>query len=177
MIYLFQNKKNQKGATLIEVMVYIALFGIIIWGGVITAFHILESSGSMATRAWIQEEGDFLIAKMNWVLSGVREITAPPLPPDLSCNESDTLSVQKWDASLGTLMVTLLGDTVMLSRNGGTSVGLNSDDTKAHALRFAHCTSVGATLEYVKVRFVLTGTTGQGKSISKEFFTTVYLRK
>ena len=62
--------KKQNGFTLIEVLVYIALFGIMMLGIVGVTYAILESTGKGQSRIVMQEVGDFLMGKINWALTG-----------------------------------------------------------------------------------------------------------
>ena len=57
--------KSGAGFTLIEVLVYLALFGLIMSGAVVSAYQMFEASGRNQTRAMIQEEGDFIVAKID----------------------------------------------------------------------------------------------------------------
>ena len=54
-----------KGFTLIETIVYLALFSILMGGAIVAAFNIFESAGRQQTHTMLQEEGNFLIAKIN----------------------------------------------------------------------------------------------------------------
>lgn len=55
---------GERGFTLIEVIVYLALFSILITGGISASFFILEGGDRNAARALLAEEGSFVIAKM-----------------------------------------------------------------------------------------------------------------
>ena len=166
------------GITLIETVVYIALFSIIIGGAVVAAYQIFESSGRDRTHVMIQEEGDFLIAKINWALSGVQNITGPATPPlGGACTNSNTLTVTKWSASIGVVVVKLVGGEMLLSRGGGLDNPLNNSNTSVSALSFTHCYTGGTNPESVSASFTLSARTPSGATISQNFFTTSYVRK
>ncbi len=59
---------NKRGITLIETLIYIALFALLIGGGVSSAYTLIESSDKIGVRAMMEEEGNFLLAKIAWVL-------------------------------------------------------------------------------------------------------------
>lgn len=164
---------TQRGVTLIETMVYIALFSIIIGGSVVAAYQILESSGRSQTHALLQEEGDFLIGKINWALSGVQ----PGTPTGQNCTESNTLSVSKWDASIGVIVINESSGNMHISYTGHPAVVLNNSNTKVSALSFTHCYLSTTNPESMGVHFTLSANTPNGVNMSQDFFATSTLRK
>lgn len=54
---------QHNGFTLIEVIIYLALFSILMAGSLSAAFALCESSGHERTRALLLDEGNFIIAK------------------------------------------------------------------------------------------------------------------
>ena len=58
-----------RGFTLIEVIIYLALFSILMAGSLSAAFALCESGGHERTRALVLEEGNFIISKTEWELS------------------------------------------------------------------------------------------------------------
>lgn len=167
-------KKDQRGFTLIEVTVYLGLFAILIGGAVITAYNVIESSGRNQTRAILQEEGDFLTAKINYVLSGAQSVSSPSAPPSCaSPTQSSNLSVLKYDGS--SYVVSLDASEQMLLQKGADIFILNNANVKVKDLIFTH--SLCSSGEGVKAGFTLNANTPNGFLMSQDFFTTVYLRK
>ena len=66
-----------RGFTLIETIIYIALLALIMGGAVFTAYNIIQSEGHLSSNAVLQEEGNFVLRKIDWALSGVQSITFP----------------------------------------------------------------------------------------------------
>ena len=166
------------GFTLIEAIVYLALFGIIMSGAVITAYQIVESSGRTETRAMVQEEGDFIVGKINWALSGIQSITAPATPiPGGACTVSNTLSVTKWDASIGNILITLSAGDVTLGRGGNQPKPLNNSNVTVTNLGFTHCYTGGINPESIALAFTVSALSPNGVTISQDFFTSNYVRK
>ena len=60
----------QKGFTLIEVIIYIALFAFIIGTGVSAAYYIIDSSAKGKSETGTIAEGEFLMRKIDWALTG-----------------------------------------------------------------------------------------------------------
>lgn len=62
----FDLKEKRQGFTLIETLVYLALLGMVFVGLFAAGFAIVESLDALKTRAIAQEEGNFILAKLNW---------------------------------------------------------------------------------------------------------------
>ncbi|MFA6375994.1 MAG: prepilin-type N-terminal cleavage/methylation domain-containing protein [Candidatus Paceibacterota bacterium] len=56
--------KNLHGFTLIEVLIYLALMGLLFSGLFVSAFIIIENIGRNDTQIMVQDEGAFLMAKI-----------------------------------------------------------------------------------------------------------------
>jgi energy-converting hydrogenase Eha subunit G len=57
------------GFTVIETVIYIAIFTIFIGGAVVSAFNLIMSNDTNKTDAYMEEEGQFVLAKIEWMLS------------------------------------------------------------------------------------------------------------
>ena len=169
---------TQQGVTLIETMVYLALFSMIIGGAVLSAYQIFESSGRSRTRSMLTEEGNFLSGKMLWALSGARTVDAPLKPlVGAPCTQSNTLSVTKWDTAIGVLVFAQSGGDLTLARGGGGAAAINNSNVAISALSFKHCYQGGFAPESVEVAFTLSARTPSGAIISQDFSTGASLRK
>lgn len=160
--------------TLIETIIYLGLFGILMGGAVVAAYNLFESSSRGQTHALVQEESDFLIAKINWVLSGTKSVTTPPAGVPGS-----SLTVAKWDTALGDPMVVALSGTdITLSRGGNPAVVLNNSNVRITSLVFTHTLASGDGLnpESVNTTLTLTALTPTGQPVTRTVGSTVYLR-
>ncbi|MEK9185593.1 MAG: type II secretion system protein [Patescibacteria group bacterium] len=61
-------KNRQKGFTLLEVIVYIALLTFIIGSGVVAAFYVIDASEGGKADINAIAEAEFLLRKIDWVL-------------------------------------------------------------------------------------------------------------
>lgn len=61
--------------TLIETAIYLALFSLFMTGAVITSWQIIETIEHNKNEIMIQEEGTFLVHKMQWALTGATTAT------------------------------------------------------------------------------------------------------
>lgn len=171
-ISMLSHRKQIRGFTLIETVVYIGLFAILIGGAVVAVYSIVEGNGRNQSKSLLQQEGDFLIAKINWAMAGAQAITAPPVG-----NVGTGLSVNKWTTALNPVVVALTGDNMTLSRAGSTPVVLNNPDITVSDVRFTHTYEGGSNPESVTATFTLSSLTPNGMSISGSFSTTNYIRR
>jgi type II secretory pathway pseudopilin PulG len=174
-----KNNKKNRGFTLIEAAIYMALFGILMGGAVVAAYNIFEGSGRAQTRAMIQEEGDFLLSKISWVLSGTQAVTAPN-----SSTMGSSLTVVKYDTSIGNPIVIFIPpgtfNLAMSTSSNPTWEILNNTNVRISNLLFYHTLSSGNGVdpETVQFSFTVSATTPNGQTISENFpTTTISLRK
>ena len=160
-------KKNKNAFTLIETLVYLALFSFLMTGIIVVVYSIFESSDRNQTKIMVQEEGSFLVAKISWALSGIKSFNVSS-PTDLS--------VEKYDPSGTTttvITINLSGTDLNLSRAGNPSLPLNNSNVGISNLLFSHDTNP----EYVKADFTVNAKTVNGMPVSQDFSMVKYLRK
>ena len=156
-----------KGFTLIEMLVYLALFGILISGAVITAYSIFESGNRNSAQIMVQEEGNFLIAKINWALSSISTISSPT-----PSSSSSKLSVVMVDST--TIDIEQSSGDITMTRDGTTQT-LNNSNVSISDLLFNY--GQNGEIEWITSSFTLYTHTADGKTLSREFQSTKYLRK
>jgi prepilin-type N-terminal cleavage/methylation domain-containing protein len=159
------NKKMTQGFTLIEVIVYLALFSILMAGSLSAAFALCESSGHERTRAFLLEEGNFIIAKTEWELSGAELVTSPS-----AGNSGATLSIERvsgYDSAGTPITHTVVFDPVTLV--GGRVL--------VTSVRLYHAASTGSDPESVGISVTLASRTEQGAPTNQSFFSTTTLTK
>ena len=138
-----------KGFALIEMVVYIGLFSIVIGGGMVATYQIMESTNAGTSHVILQEEANFLLRKINWALTGAK-IANP---------SGTTLNITKYDGT--TYVFNLDSGNLMLN---GTP--LNSSSISVSELNFSSPGTNG-----VKTSFKLT-TVQDGREASQTFSTT-----
>lgn len=163
------HNNHNRGFTIIETLIYLALFAILIGGAVVAAYSLLEGGGRTQTRTLIQEEGNFLVSKINWALSGAESVEI------LAVNK---LSVTKWDPTYNPVVIEWSGGNMAISKNGAViSTTLNNADISVNNLNFVHNYSSGTNPESVSFSFTLTSKTPNGMTISQDFSGEKYIRK
>ncbi len=159
----------RSGFTLIETLVYLALFSIIIGGVLVAAYNLTESSGRTGDKATIETDGSFVLGKLSWALGGVSSSIILPAVG----TSSGTLSFNRLDVSINPLTFALDGGGhIMLARGAGTSTPLTSDNVTASALLFTRSATTGT--ESIVTQFTLTGKISR---VAEQFTITKYLRK
>lgn len=140
------HKKNG-GFSLIEVIIYIAILAFLLGAGFASAFYIIDSSRKNKTDVNVQAEGNFILRKIDWALTGSTDVTGG-----------------------STLTVTKTGGPYVFSYDGSKyvrlgGVNLNSSLVTVSTVSFAADTG---TPKKVTVSFNVDG---------KPFTMTKYLRK
>ncbi len=146
--------KNNQGFTLIEVIIYIALFSLLIGTAFVTAFQLMDGSGKLSTRNTVQEEGNFVLRKINWALTGVSSV------PYIVSN---VLYVPKYGGKI--IRIQHTGKLEISEDNGLSFFSITTDNVSVDSLNFQSIMNPGPG---VTATFVINGVT---------FTTTKYLRK
>ncbi len=167
-------KKN--AFTLIEVLVYLGIFAILMGGILTSAFSVFESSNRDQTKIMIQGEGDFLVAKINWALSGAQTITSP-----LEGGSASILSLSKGDPSGTpiTVDISLSGTDLNISEGGNPPATLNNSNVEIspNIKVSPEIFTYSSDPKNVQANFTVSAKTPNGMTVSEDFFTTKYLRK
>ena len=160
----------KRGFTLIETLVYLALYTIIVGGVLASVYSMFESSAHNETVAMLEEEGDYLAAMIDWVLSEAVSIQSP-------IHSGNLLSVTHSDGS--TVGISSPGAYIRIQENTAPKQTLNNSNVSVILLMFVHtlATSNGYNPESVLVSFTLLATTSDGHVLSRDFSVLKYLHK
>ncbi len=83
----------QKGFTLLEVIIYIALFTLLMGSAFVTAYQLIEGSNQISVKTVVQEEGNFVMRKIDWALTGLeRTVGNTPSVGGSGCSQTLTLN-------------------------------------------------------------------------------------
>lgn len=164
--------QTEKGTTLIEIIMYLGLFSIIIGGSVTAAYGMFETQGRNQTQSMIQQEGNFILQKIDWALTGATSVTVSP-SNQLLINRSGITP------SENPISFYEAGGTLFMQRNGGAITNLSNTNITITNLTFSHTTysSDGITPESAGVTFTASTRTPNGLSYSEVFSSLKYLRK
>jgi prepilin-type N-terminal cleavage/methylation domain-containing protein len=142
--------KGTAGFTLIEVIIYIALFSVLLGTAFITAYELLESSDTLSAKNTTGEEGNFVMRKLNWALSGVSEISVP---------STGTLTVIKYDGNI--INFRLNSDKIEMkeSASGNIFIPITTSNVSVTSLQFSYIPASGGAPAGLTVRAAINGVT------------------
>ena len=144
---------KNRGFTLIETMIYIALFALLMSGAIIGAYNLYEGSNKNVAATGIQEEGVFLNRKINWAISLAKTISPNP-------NGGDTLTIIP-RSGLGVLSPIVISGSdnksITLSRGSGMPMQLNSDRYPVSNVKFTYTAGIDDKPSSVSVNFLVQG--------------------
>jgi type II secretory pathway pseudopilin PulG len=174
--------KSQSGMTLIETLVYLVLFAILFGGAISASYNVLEIGGRNQTKIIVQQEGDFLLAKIDWVLSGVDTINDSPTG-ELSVNKVIGLNADGTPQIEPVTINAPSGVDLRISypnRPAPNTFSLSNSNIKIIDLKFEHKknTSPNDTEpESIVTTFTITAKTENGADYSQTFNSTTFVRK
>jgi len=160
---------RQTGFTLIETLVYLALYSVISLGMLTAVYSLLESGAQNETIAMVEEEGDYLTGKIDASLAGAASIESPT-------TSGTTLSVLGSDGS--TVVIKSLASDILLQEGNTAFQKLNNSNVTVSDLIFLHTPAIGSgsPAESVSASFTLSATTSDGHVLSRDFLTLKYLQ-
>jgi prepilin-type N-terminal cleavage/methylation domain-containing protein len=167
-----------RGFTLIETLVYLALFALLMSSALTALYTILESNNRNLTKAMVEQEGGFLVGKIDWALTGVRHILIPA-----GGSSGNTLSVTKWDGSYGNpIVIKVESGTMTIQRGTNPPQVLHNENVEVSCPPmgcFTHVNPSGSGInpESATTTFTVKVRTPEGYVFFRDFNTVKYLRK
>lgn len=152
-------KNFKKGFSLIEAVVYIALLGLLMTSALATAYQLVNSSSGLNAKNTAGEEGNFVMRKLNWALSGAQTVIAP-------AGWGSGLSVTRYDGT--TVDFRRASGVVQVSVNGGTYRALTTGNVVVTSLSVHYIAASGGAPAGVEASTTINGLV---------FYTERYLRK
>ena len=175
----FQTSKSEfriaSGFSLIETIIYAALISIIIGMVLLVVFQIVESQDRSRAKTEVEEETNFLISKIKWVLSGVDAINAPA-----SGASGSTLSINKFNFSQNPVIIDTASGSLRLAIGAATPVILNSGSVSIPNIVFQHIDQTTTTAPAIKTTLSVQFNPRGAYRIyetSSTVETTIYLKK
>ena len=163
-----------RGFTLIEALIYMALFAIVLTGIVVTAYGYFETLGRNQTKAMLQEEAGFILDSIGLALSSAQTVSVPA-----AGGTGPALSVVKYGG--GTAQVCFSGSSVRSLAGAGscTTSGalLNNTNITVTSLTFVHTYPGGLSPESVGATLVVSAPSPQGGTVTETVSATSFIRK
>ncbi len=146
-----KNTKKKSGFTLMETMVYIALFGILMSGAITSAWSLLEGGANNKNAMAVQEEGTFLSRKINWALTGATDVDVT--------GGGKILTVTRPDLSADSpLVIGVSGSILTITRGSSVAVSLNGDFFKITDVQFTNTPETGGVPSSIEAKFSVNST-------------------
>lgn len=155
---------TKRGFTLIEILIYLALFSMLMSGAVVSMYTLFESASRSNERARLEQEGNYLLGKIDWYLSQSSSVQSPT-------HQANILTLQMRDSTV--ISVRATGGQLQKIQNGVVS-RLNNSNVSITNILFTHDTSIDG-VENVGTVIVLVATSSDGHVISQTFLATTYL--
>lgn len=140
-----------RGFSLIEAIIYIALLGFLMAGAIVSAYQITQNSYLLSGKNTVQEEGSFVLRKIDWAMSGAH---------DLPTVSGSSVEIDRHTGPNVTFA--WAGDEVTL--NG---VPLTTENVQVSAFDITYIPPIGTGPEGFTLKFTLDGV---------DFVTTKYVR-
>ena len=125
----------QKGFTLIETIIYIALLSLMLGGVLLSIFQILQGSLRTGEKTTTQEEGNFILRKINWTLTGLSGL---PTIGGSGC--AQTLTTSKATVRLNTSDPKWYME---MKETGGIFLAITTDNASTTCLKFSLISAIG----------------------------------
>jgi prepilin-type N-terminal cleavage/methylation domain-containing protein len=154
--------RKQQGFTLIEVLIYLGLFAVLMSGMLFSVLLIVEGGHRSQAKVTLQQEGDFIMSKLNQALNEAKTLTVTGTELDVEMWTGPNLV---FDTSSGNLTLD----------SGGGALPLNNTNTQVSGLNFTH-QGAGTSQEILTATLTLNTRTEDGKVVSEDFETTKYLK-
>jgi type II secretory pathway pseudopilin PulG len=163
------------GFTLIETIIYIALFSILIGGGVTTAYSLIESSDRNQTETLLTDESLFIFSKIRWIISQTDTIQNPPIN-----TLGQSLTVIPWNRDIGnTVTIAFTGTNITLQKDTDSEIILNDSRVLVSHVQITHALPIGTNTEpeFIETTYTLSARTKEGSTISHQFSDRIYINK
>lgn len=134
---------KNKGFTLIETIIYIALFTILIVGGFTTAYQLIQGSDTLSVKTVTQEEGNFLLRKMDWALTGL-DSANPPIVVVNGCDSSIRIYKYAYVKNPIDFRRNVTSSSIEIQEAGSGYLPVTTSNVKATCLRFQNISGTPA---------------------------------
>jgi Tfp pilus assembly protein PilW len=152
---MHHNLNHHRGMTLIETTIYLALFSLFMTGAVIVSWQIIETIEHNKNEIMIQEEGTFLVHKIQWALTGATAAA--------TTHDTTTLIITRPDLAARTpsqspLTFTFDANNILLARGRRDPVSLTTGGFPVTDISFTVTPASAERPASVTVRFSIANT-------------------
>lgn len=159
LVPLSPTAQSEAGFTLLETVLYLALFALLMGSVVLTVYYLVQESTRIQAKVVVYQEGNFILRKMDWALTGATAVTDP-----LGGAVGPHLQLTK---PTGTLELLFTSGKVQLKQGGGIYADLNNDFVTVTSLTFQHVAAGGGKPAAVVVVFTLADNFGNSQTFTQ----------
>jgi hypothetical protein len=166
-----------------ETLIYLAIYAIIMSGVLVSAYAIFSSGARNQTKAMVQQEGSFLIGKIDWALTGALRVNQPNDGDAATIDIAETLSVTKYDASAGDpIVIAHSGPNLTIARASSAQETLNNSNVEitcapSGCFTYESASGDGINPESVSASFTVAARASDAIPYAQTFYTKKYLRR
>lgn len=142
------HNEHHRGMTLIETTIYLGLFSVIMTGGIATTWHVLDTMQHNYAALMTQEEGMFIVHKIEWALRGasavaVRDDVLTITRDDLEPHSQSPITIATHDGDL------------LLARGNSDPVSLTANTFPVTDVSFTVTPIPNTTVTFISVQFTI----------------------
>jgi len=118
-----------------EVLLYIALFTLLMGSAFIIAYQLIQGASNLEVKNTVQEEGNFVLRKINWALTGIDPASTPSISGP-ACEKA--ISVVRSDGSMSPVDIRLntVDGKIEMRENGGSYSPITTENISVDCLTF-----------------------------------------
>lgn len=170
--YIFVVLHRVRGFTLMETLIYVALFSVITSFVLVVFYQVIGSANQNRDRIEVDAEANFMMQRMRWAMAGVQTINQPAVGAT-----STTLSISKYDFSQNPIVFDLGSRNLRIAKGGGAATPLGSSRVYVSQLIFEHLASVNSAPEGMNITLsVVSSDISRPIAASTTITDTIYLR-
>ena len=128
---------NNRGLTLIEVVIYVALFSLLLGTAFVTAYQLILSGDELDDTIVILSEGNFIQRKINWIFTGLDPTRSPEIT---GANCGQTIKIYKTTPEESPTIIRLTNshntNYIEINKKAGAFYTINTRNVKITCLNF-----------------------------------------
>lgn len=164
-------KTFDKGFTLLEMVIYIGLFSILITSAILTAWELIEGSSNLNDKSVTEEEGNFVLRKIDWALTGTTTGVTFLMSPSPNVPYTNLLTLTKASNLFNPVIIRYNSALSLIEMQEGSTnafLPLTTSKVKVTSLQFHYISPSGTSPVGVSASTTINGIV---------FQTTKYVRK
>lgn len=152
-LFIIHNSRKADGFTLVEAIIYAALISIVIGLILLVAFQVVEGSGRLNAKIFLEEEASFLLRKIEWAVAGASQINSP----NSGQSSNTTFSVDKFEVppTENPIVFNIDSGDLTIERGAGAPTILNSSAITIDNATFTHIAATGTAPAGIKIELTV----------------------